>query len=58
MLTLKPMDTSESNPNRKSVEEITAVLQAAAAEMLHHETEPAFSYFIETATPQVPGDAE
>lgn len=59
MLTLKePMDASENNPNRKVVEEITAVLQAAAAEMLSHETEPAFAYFIELAKPQLPGGAE
>lgn len=52
------MDTSENNPNRKAVEEITAVVQAAAAEMLSHDTEPAFSYFVETQAAQHSGDAE
>jgi hypothetical protein len=52
------MDSSENNPNRKAVEEITAVVHAAAAEMLTHEAEPAFSYFIEAQTAQRSGDAE
>ena len=52
------MHTSENNPNRKAVDEIAAVVQAAAAETVSHETEPAFSYFIETQTAQHSGDAE
>ena len=52
------MDSNENDANRKVVEEITTVLQAAAAKMLSHETVPAFSYSIEPETPQIAGDAE
>jgi hypothetical protein len=52
------MDSSETNPNRKAVEEVIAALKATAAEMLNRETEPAFSYFIEAQAAQPSGEAK
>ncbi|MFZ0592203.1 MAG: hypothetical protein WAM39_17195 [Bryobacteraceae bacterium] len=52
------MGDSEKERNAKIIEEVSAVLAAAAVEDLTSETEPAFVYQIESRQDQPSGDDE